>query len=309
MSNERKWIESPSHCDLYLNFAYAYNPFNRNQHYLEEQLGEAPSRFVERLVTDGLIEICSLEDRLASKFKVSDLKELLKERGLKLTGKRAELIERLIAFNFEEATTLVSDVKKFTWTEAGKMVGKDIILARAARVEAVKTALEVGDFTSARRIAGETASILPITIEDIWDARPTILSNMSDQELNTLRSAVGTGLLLGKGEFEKFLPEGYDANHQIEGWAACSILVSSIIQKRNLESFRKIGIRKVKIIAAIRDGQCCPNCRELHESEYPIDNAPELPHRECVSPRGCHCQYVMPEGAVETALEEALRKL
>ncbi len=36
----------------------------------------------------------------------------------------------------------------------------------------------------------------------------------------------------------------------------------------------------------------CDHCRGFLGQEFLVDRVPELPHRECTSPRGCRCQYV-----------------
>ncbi len=36
----------------------------------------------------------------------------------------------------------------------------------------------------------------------------------------------------------------------------------------------------------------CDHCRRFRGQEFLVDRVPELPHRECTSPRGCRCQYV-----------------
>ncbi len=39
------------------------------------------------------------------------------------------------------------------------------------------------------------------------------------------------------------------------------------------------------------DDAVCDHCRQFRGEQYLVVRVPELPHRECTSPRGCRCEY------------------
>jgi len=51
-----------------------------------------------------------------------------------------------------------------------------------------------------------------------------------------------------------------------------------------IDKYKKIGITKVKVLV---DKNCCEECTELKNTEFPIDQAPILP----VHPN-CKCTYM-----------------
>jgi hypothetical protein len=49
-------------------------------------------------------------------------------------------------------------------------------------------------------------------------------------------------------------------------------------------------VRRIEIVGA-DDEFTCDHCRAFLGQQYLVARVPELPHRECTSPRGCRCRY------------------
>lgn len=49
-------------------------------------------------------------------------------------------------------------------------------------------------------------------------------------------------------------------------------------------------VRRIEITGP-DDEQTCEHCRSFRGEQYLVARVPELPHRECTSPRGCRCRY------------------
>ncbi|MBW7883666.1 MAG: hypothetical protein H3C34_13715 [Caldilineaceae bacterium] len=58
-------------------------------------------------------------------------------------------------------------------------------------------------------------------------------------------------------------------------------------------------VRRMEIVGP-DDEFTCEHCRAARGKEYLVVRVPELPHRECTSPRGCRCRY---EPVLETVEE------
>ena len=74
-----------------------------------EVLGESPLQTFQRYYSNSLIEEGSLVERILHKFKVPDLKMMLKQQGLPVSGRKIELATRLIQHDLEGANNLVLD--------------------------------------------------------------------------------------------------------------------------------------------------------------------------------------------------------
>ncbi len=92
-----------------------------------EVLGEKPSKTTERFRRDGLLQDASFEQRVDIRFKSSELKEMLKTRGLKQSGRKDEQIERLIQNNRAEMEKAVSNVKGYVLSEKGAVLVNDYL--------------------------------------------------------------------------------------------------------------------------------------------------------------------------------------
>jgi hypothetical protein len=71
----------------------------------------------------------------------------------------------------------------------------------------------------------------------------------------------------------------------------------------NQETWRRCKggdhVRRIEI-AGVDDEFTCPVCREALGKQFLVARVPELPHKDCTSPRGCRCRY---EPVLETIEE------
>lgn len=62
----------------------------------------------------------------------------------------------------------------------------------------------------------------------------------------------------------------------------------------NQETWRRCKggdhVRRIEI-AGPADAYTCDHCRQSLGKQYLVARVPELPHKECTSPRGCRCRY------------------
>jgi hypothetical protein len=64
--------------------------------YWNNALGENATQAIKHFIDEGILLKADLEGLLDYKFKITELKNMLKERGLKVSGRKDELITRLI---------------------------------------------------------------------------------------------------------------------------------------------------------------------------------------------------------------------
>ena len=69
-----------------------------------------------------MIAKAGLNEHLAYKFKVSELKTILKRYNLPLSGRKDDLIARLIQADSQGMEEVVADITVYCCTEQGKMI-------------------------------------------------------------------------------------------------------------------------------------------------------------------------------------------
>src|SRR5215510_9014702 len=71
------------------------------------------NQYIQLFLDDGLLKLVDLAGRLNYKLKASDLKRLLKERSLAVSGGKEVLIARLIQANEEDMKRIVAESRIF----------------------------------------------------------------------------------------------------------------------------------------------------------------------------------------------------
>jgi len=95
------WQHSPAHLMLLTHFKRPREDYRKGWlggHTWQEwktALKEPPPNAIERFLDNGALELASLAQCLAYRYGVSDLKAMLRERGLPVSGRKADLIARL----------------------------------------------------------------------------------------------------------------------------------------------------------------------------------------------------------------------
>ena len=114
---------------------------------------------VMRFVRSGLLEEATPLEKISCKFRVADLKPLLKQHGAKTSGKKAELIATFLkVLPTDDVTRLVGDMKLYHATALGQRAIDAYLEDQRRAWEAVETdtlaCLLKGDVnTACRRIA------------------------------------------------------------------------------------------------------------------------------------------------------------
>lgn len=92
-----KWQESSPHLDFLDMFT---KPRDVNHivtwQFVRQMIGEDAESAIDRFIRDGVLIPSTIEETLICIFQVAQLKKLLRERNLKLTGSKSELVERLV---------------------------------------------------------------------------------------------------------------------------------------------------------------------------------------------------------------------
>jgi len=307
------WRRSPAHLLLLSKFR---NPrplddFSKSDTW-ELVLGEAPGKAVERFVDEGLLEQASLEGLLDYKYKISELKSMLERRGLPVSGRKAELIERLSRADPEGMTKTTRGLNVLRCTEQGQMIAEEYLAQekkeRTQAEEQVLQALQQRKFKEAGQIvaAFEARQVFPrgfnidwkhysptndvAMLKTMFGGRPKILSSLDDQQMEYLRIAAGMIYLWGTNQADDWLPNNFETGLIMDNDAAARTVFFYASHQLNVAQYRAAGAKTVEILAT---DNSCDACKKLAKRKYKLDEVPELPYEKCTSEVGCRCTTVV----------------
>lgn len=308
-----EWKKSPAHLLFLSKFRKprAMGGFSRSDTW-KAVLKETPKKTIRRFLEEGLLEQASLNGLLDYKYKVSELQSMLKQRGLPVSGRKAELIKRLIQADLEGMGEAARGLNVLQCTEKGKAIVEEYLAqekGKRARVEEqTLQALRQRKSEEASQIvaAFEAQQVFPRGINVDWkhhnpahdiamlkvilQAKPKVLSCLNDEQIEHLRVAAGMMHLWGTNQAKDWLPDNFETDLIMDRDAAARMILFYASHQRSIAQYRAAGVKTVEILAT---GDSCAACKKLATKKYKIDAVPELPYEKCTSEMGCRCTTVV----------------
>ena len=277
-------------------------------------LRETPKKAIKRFLDEGMIERASLAGLLAYKYKVSDLKKMLKQRGLPVSGRKADLIERLVQADPNGMKRATHGLTVLQCSEQGRAIAEQFLAnekEKRARVEQqVLNALRRRKFKEACLMVAsfEAEQVFPrglsikwrhynptrdvAMLRTIFVSRLKILAHLNDKELDQLRIAAGMMHLWGTSAAKEWLPPDFETELAMDSDAAVRMLGSYVSHQINMAEYRQSRVIKAVEIYNCNDSSVCDACRKLARRKYKLNKVPELPYEKCTSEMGCRCWVV-----------------
>jgi SPP1 gp7 family putative phage head morphogenesis protein len=311
---KKDWRESPAHLLLLSKFLDGVSPerFHDDERWAAV-LGGRPAEAIDRLRKAGMLAPAELRDRIDARFKASELKPLLKQRGLKVSGRKEALIDRLIEHDEAAMRDATGDVVVFRCTEEGRQLAERYLEDERQKREAAERAaldrLQSRDLAgAARAVAGFEAgqvfsrgmgidwSASPSESDKeiltaIFDRTPALLAGVDTQILRQLRLAAAMQQLWGTGSARKWLPDDCDTGMHLDADTAARMLVFHAFHLENVASYRRAGFETVEV-SGVDDSRSCPQCRQIHGKIFALADAPEMPYAKCTCEMGCRCMVL-----------------
>lgn len=280
--------------------------------YWEPALEAPPKQVIRRFLSENLIEQVDLPEFPNYKYKVSDLKSILRELGLPVSGRKSELIQRLIENDPHGAEDMVRGLEIVQCTEKGRRIAERYLAQEAQKRASVEDqtfrALKKGKFYEASEMmaAFEARQVFSRGIgidwnnydpsrdvemlEMIFAAQPNILSSLNNEQMEHLRPAAGMMYLWGISQATAWLPSSLETNLELDNDTAARMIMFYASHKRNIAGLRAAEAKTVKILSA---DDSCPSCKRLSESNHKISEVPELPYEKCTHRMGCRCRAIL----------------
>lgn len=321
----QNWMNSPAHLELLSKFINPNSMYFISQSYRSSDwnkaLKENSLTAIQRFVKEGYLVRPSLDVLMDYKFKVPDLKKLCEERGLPVSGKKADLIKRLISADELGMQRAVNDLQVVVCSEKGKLLAQAYLEMREQeREEAERLSIDClrkRDFVQAARVVAkfEANQIFSRGLGVDWNKEaikpgdfdvqvpkiifeeiPTVAKGVDQEKLERFRFAAALMHLWGNSARVGHLLEGIESiSEKYDNYAFVMMLSSSAINKYNLKDYRDLaresGNNNYKIeILTCNDEHVCDTCRRLAEKKYPLfGDIPELPSPDCS--HACRCLY------------------
>lgn len=306
------WQISRAHLLLLSRFA----PYSNREpfpDYWNEPLGEPPADAIRRFCAEGYVQPCPLEGKVDIKFKAADLKGMLKEHGLRCTGRKAELIARLVDNRHGLVEEMTRDVIAFECTALGRQRAEafkqqmqternqaetDVLgllerrdlrgaALRMARYEAVQVfsrgmGIDWNNYNPDSDVA---------VLKAMFEGTPQLLVKIQEDLLGALRLAAGMMHLWAESSAKKWFDQMPETGIHLDADTTIRMLVFFGIHKRNLAEHRQAGVKTVEVLGG-QDESSCPQCRAIAGKRFPLATTPELPLPTCTGGNGCRCTTV-----------------
>jgi len=313
-------VLSSAHLELLSKFIKAENPerFIDSEGWrvsFEDALKEPLRKVINRLIRGKYLIPPNLSQLLEYGFTVNDLKEFCRKRGLKVTGKKDELVERLVIADELGMKNKVENFSAYICSAKTKKAVQNYQDAKKQKYvkaeEVVLSAFGERNFKLATRTMlnyranqafhwdddwkhKKEEDFIP-TLKIIFAETPTILKYIPSDKLDILRVLAGREYLLRNPNPSLF--RGLeDISEKFDNPTCVKMMLSYAINKITLDDIRKEARNNIYItgieISFTDDEISCKECRKQANKTYRLEGViPELPNPKCTNAHGCMCQY------------------
>jgi hypothetical protein len=105
---------------------------------LSEDFRESNEELIRRLVRDGALEVCGLQDLVAGAFRKDELQDLVRRHGGALEGSKTQLAKRALELARDEVEPKASKLTLFKCTAEGRAAYEALVHRTAAAEEEAK---------------------------------------------------------------------------------------------------------------------------------------------------------------------------
>lgn len=316
-SEDFDWRKSPAHLDLLDKFTKGRDVAQvMDWQYVKEQIREPTKSAIDRFVKEGVLVPSTLEEKLARLLTVDELKDLLRDRGLKVSGRKAALIRRFVQADrpaaedlthghqimkcSDEALALLEafEQEREQAKREAKSKSSELLLAGNPQ-EAYREFLQY-----ARQYASPDARSSTYQVEaldDVLSVSPDALSDLSESNLRHLQAAAAMSILWHDENAISWLPE--DFTTAVRGTEVAVNYLKRAAEFRDQISRMGDYASGVRLVFSPYDVDSCELCKKLDGQEFTKDEIPNLPLKGCTSHTGCQCKLEYIWDREETDLE------
>lgn len=276
----------------------------------ESELGEPPIVTVQRFIQMGLLTAASLARTVEYRHSAAELKTLAKERGLKVSGRKDELAQRLVDTDSTGMEILVREKPVFTCSQEARAVVEQYMSAKSDALDLalneVRSSLAARDFATAivtaRTYQSKQIVILPPNplllteptksldeevayLKTVFSLRPKILQGLNSEDRESLAAAIVLGHLFNKSP-ANFVPSTFKGLPKFTQEVTVRMMEFHVMHMEQIDKWRVAGVKKASVQGC---GDSCEACKKLAGKVGKLDDLPELPYENCTCRMGCRC--------------------
>lgn len=305
------WRNSNAHLLLLARFLTPQDSASIVQPYWEKVLHELPHQTIDRWISEGMLVSPPIESQLNT-FTLTQLKDLLRQRTLPISGRKDQLIKRLLEADPDGILRVIGQRRVYECSlEARQLATQYRDQQKKDRAECDQRTLELiyqKDFRGACLEAAhfEARQVLPRGIGIDWthynpdrdiglltymfERKPKILNGLKESDWEPLRVAAAMMHLCGKLTTAELLPIGLVTlpafDPYIANDTAARMILFHATHCLDQKQYRSMAVKEVEISCA---DNSCSACQELARHRYSLDKCPELPYEHCTCEVGCRC--------------------
>ena len=277
----------------------------------ESLLSEPPDLAIQKFIQDGMLVISSEKEKIDCLYTVEKLKEMCRKNNLRVSGKKADIIVRLLENIPNQIKKEIDEKDVYNCSELGKPIAQKYADEEKERKQTARDQswklLTEHNFKEASLVVAsyEAKRVFPrglgidwkkhnpqndvYVLNTIFSEIPPILKRIPPQKFPPLRMAAAMGYLWGTNHFKEWIPADYDTEADLDNEVIVRMFIFYSNNKRHLEEMKQSGTSiKVTIMGA---NDCCVDCKILSHKKYSISKVPILPYEHCTHPNGCRCVY------------------
>ena len=138
-------------------------------------LGETHEDAIRRFIDTGLLVPCPLSQRLAWKLPYTELKQLLRDRKLKISGRKAEMAERLCESDPEGMEKVLAGLSLLQCSELGRTLASAFLARKSEMQNAALEALRKKNLDLAVSVVSEFQDALGFPEDPLMPSKPDVL--------------------------------------------------------------------------------------------------------------------------------------
>jgi hypothetical protein len=308
-----EWLKSNAHLLLLSKFLHpkTADDFAESDNW-KTVLGESPKQAIKRFLEEGMLTQADLGAQLDYKFKATELKEMLKKRALAVSGRKGDLILRLVQADPEDMKQAVAGLTVLLCSERGQETAEQYVASEKAKRSKVEQ--QIMEYLRQHKFKEASVTVASYEAEQIFSrgigidwkhhnptrdiamlnaifgSKPKILTRLNDYQLGALRLAAGMIYLLGTNQGKEWLPPNFETGLPMDNDAAARMFFFHASHQVNVANYKQSGVVKQVDILTAQDS--CDACKKISGNRYKLNEVLELPYEHCTHEMGCRCTLI-----------------
>lgn len=275
-------------------------------------LNQNPKETIKSLYNEGFLKKTPYYDYIFVSTTIAKLKPICKDRNLRVSGTKSQLIDRIIEFDSNNLKEIFGENRYIQCTGKGQklveLYREEERVRKEKAINAIWNFLKINQYLEAVRASHnyfsnsldpyhelkDGISIKSLETEHVdflktvETSNPKYLQKFKITDLSQYREITQFSHLFGwKNEYLQLLEDKPGGLQQSYNPLISKALYTHAMFIRDLSNFKENGIKKIEYLAA--GSLSCPECQKIDGKVVSINHPIELPFEHCTCEQGCRC--------------------